>query len=135
MHEWVCCGDEAANHQLPSEFPKSSCKGMFKRNSKFDVDLLLYSVILSGRPHSAHAHSPALAFTAPLTSKYSEGGVVHTCAFQSTLPLAAWVRWCRTNGSLYVKNGGTFSRQTSYVNLTIMLYALNLHSDVRQFSQ
>ena len=46
MCEWVCCCDEAANHQLPiaAGLPNhldSFCGGLFKLNAKFDADSLL----------------------------------------------------------------------------------------------
>ena len=64
MHEWVHCCDEAANHQLPIavaflciaslhslhgpesllNHPNSFCGRVFKLNTKFDVDSLLYSL-------------------------------------------------------------------------------------------
>ena len=49
MLEGVHCRDEAANHQLPIapgllNHPNSFHGGMFKLNTKFGADLLLYSV-------------------------------------------------------------------------------------------
>ena len=43
MHEWACCYDEAANHQLVAHsyglwnHPNSFHGGMFKLNTTFDV--------------------------------------------------------------------------------------------------
>ena len=49
MHEWTHCHDEAANHQLltaagPCTLLCGFCRGRFKLNTKFDADLLLYSL-------------------------------------------------------------------------------------------
>ena len=48
MHEQVCCYDEAANHQLPiaslPSHPNSFHRAMFNFNTKYDTDLLLYSL-------------------------------------------------------------------------------------------
>ena len=49
MNEWVCCHDDVVNHQLPScgllSHPNSFRGRIFKLNTKFGADLLLYSVI------------------------------------------------------------------------------------------
>ena len=57
-------------------------EGMFKLNTKFDADSLLYLLILNVMAHSTHAHSVA---STTRTDEYSKVIIVHACAFQSTL--------------------------------------------------
>ena len=50
MREWVHCGDEASDHQLPIAVPFESPKLfllLFQLNAKFDADSLLYLLILN----------------------------------------------------------------------------------------
>ena len=58
------------------------CRGMFKLNTKFDADLLLYSVILNAM--ATQCTCSLNSVYAP-TDYYSEVILVHTSAFQSTL--------------------------------------------------
>ena len=67
MHEQTHCRDEAANQSPVANscsllnHPNSFRGGMFKLNSKFDADLLLYSLshFRIWQPHSTQAHSTA----------------------------------------------------------------------------
>ena len=61
------------------------------------------------RQPNAHSVAP----TAP-TDWHSEVIIVRTCAFHSTLSLAARLHRCCANHSQYINNGWTFSGQTSY---------------------
>ena len=74
MHEWVCCRDEATNHQLPTAAAFWICRGMFKLNAKFDADVLPYSLILN---------ATATQYTCALNSIYHPHWLVewsHPCS-------------------------------------------------------
>ena len=118
MHDWVCCCDEAANHQFALicsllNHPNSFHGGMFKLNAKFDADSLLYLLShFKCDGHTGHMltqwHLPP-----PLTStvKSSLFMLVHS----SPLSLAARLHRCHASHSCYINNGWTFARQTSYI--------------------
>ena len=83
MNEWVCCRDEAANHQLPIaaaflNHPNSFHKGMFNLNAKFVADSLLYSLSnFECDDHTIHM--------LPQWHQYSEFVNIDRCSFRSTL--------------------------------------------------
>ena len=84
---------------------------MFKLNTKFEADSLLYSLshFECDSHTSTHAHSTVS--TAPLTSTVKSSLFTHV--HSSPLSLAA--RWhpCCANRSHYINHGWTFSGQTS----------------------
>ena len=100
MHEGVCCGDEAANHQLPAFMAteghnhgnhgcgllnhlNSFHGGMFKLNAEFDADSLLYRLVI--------LKAMAREYTCSLNGIHCPHRLVqwnhhyHTWALQSTL--------------------------------------------------
>ena len=91
----------------------SFCGGMLKLNAKFDADLLLYLLKhVECDSHTVHTHmvtqwclSPSLT-----TVKLSLFMHMHSRPF----PLAGRLHQCHSKCSCYIKNGWTFSRQTSY---------------------
>ena len=96
--------------------------GIFKLNTKFDADLLLYSVILN---------ATATQYTCSLNGIYCPHWLVlwsrhcsHMCIPVPSLWLAARLHQWSANHSLYINNGWTFSRQTLYVFLVILLIQL-----------
>ena len=125
MHERVCCHAEAANNHLPI----TSCSllyhlnsfhgGMFKLNTKFDADSLLYSLgHFECGGHTVHMltkwHLPP-----PLTSTVKLSLFTHV--HSSPLSLAARLHQCHANCFHYIKNGWTFSKQTSYTQMFIKI--------------
>ena len=86
---------------------------MFKPNTKFEANLLLYSV--SHFEYDGHAvhmlTQQRLLPTLSSTVKLSLFMHVHS----SPLSLAARLHWWCTNCSHYINNGWTFSWQTSYI--------------------
>ena len=85
---------------------------MFKLNTKFDADSLLY--LLSH--FECHGHTVHMLtqwrLLPPLTSAVKSSLFTH--AHSSPLSLAAGLHQCRGNCSHYITNDWTFSRQTSY---------------------
>ena len=114
MHEWVCCGDEAANHQLPiaADFWIIWIVSLEERSSLTQILMQICCSTQSfwmWRPHSAH--TPSIVSTTPLTSTVKSSLFTHT--HSSPLSLAARLHRCCTNHSCYINNGWTFSGQTS----------------------
>ena len=90
---------------------------MFELNTKFDADLLLYSLShFEYNRNTIHMltqqHLPP-----PLTSTVKSSLFIHV--HPSPLSLAARLHQCCTNHSHYFNNGWTFSRQISYSWLPI----------------
>ena len=117
MHEWVSCRDAAASHQLPIaevfllNHPNGSHGGMFKLDTKFDADSLLYS--LSHFECDGHT-VPMLTqwrLPPPLTSTVKLSLFTH--AHPSPLFLVARLHLCCAKHSHYINNGWTFFGQTS----------------------
>ena len=80
--------------------------GMFKLNTKFNADLLLFSVILNAM---------ATQYTCSLNGIYRlywlvQWSLIVTHAHSSPLSLAARLHWCHANHSHYINNGWTFPR-------------------------
>ena len=97
----------------PLNHPNSVCGGMFKLNTKFDVDSLFYSLShFECDSHTVHMltqwHLPP-----PLSSAVKSSLFTHE--HSSPLSLAANLHWCNANCSRYTNNGWTFSGQTSYL--------------------
>ena len=130
MHEGVCCGDEADNHQLPAFMAteghnhgnhgcgllnhlNSFHGGMFKLNAKFDADLLLYSL----------SHFECDGYTVhmliqwclppPLTSTVTSSLFTH--AHSSPLSLAARYINVVQTVLILLTVAGFFSEQTWYI--------------------
>ena len=85
------------------------CSGLMQ-NLMQTVALLAQSFWMR-RPHSTHAHSTVSP--SPLTSTVKLYLFTHVPS--SPLSLASRLHWCHANHSHYIKNGWTFSRQTSYI--------------------
>ena len=103
MHEWVCCRDEAANHQLPIAVAFwiiwSFHRGMFKLHARFDANSLLYLLShFECDGHTVHMftqwHLPS-----PLTSTVNLSLFTHV--HSSLLSLDARLYQCHTNHSCY----------------------------------
>ena len=100
-----CCG--LRNHM------SSFNRGMFKLNTKFDADLLLYSLShFECEGHTLHMLTQRYPPT-PLTSTAKLSLFTH--AHSSPLSLAARLHRCHANCSHYINNGWTFYSQTTYI--------------------
>ena len=103
MHEWVCCHDEGANHQLPraaalwiiwivsAEECSSLAQNLMQIHSHFECN-----------GHTVHMLTQQ-CLPPPLTSTVKLSLLTH--AHSSPLSLAARLHRCRTNRSLCVNNG------------------------------
>ena len=118
IHEWVCCRDEATSHQLPIaevfllNHPNISHGGMFKLDTKFDADSLLYSLShFEFDSHTVHMFTQQ-RLPSPLTSTVRSSLFTHV--HSSPLSLAARLHWCHTN-CYHINDGWSFSGQTSYI--------------------
>ena len=122
MYEKACCSDEAASHQLPMAAAfwitqVVSNGGMFKLNTKFDTDLLLYLFNhFECDGHTVHMLTQHLLPPPTSTVKLS----LFTHAQSSPLCLAARSHWCRANHSHYINSGWTFSVQT-FIRICVYL--------------
>ena len=90
--------------------------GMFKLNSKSDVESLLYFE-LDG--HTVHVLTQ-WCLPPPLTSTVKSPLFTHT--HSSPLSWAVRLHWCHANCSRCVNNGWTFSGETSDMYLYIYIY-------------
>ena len=108
---WKCRSPVAHSCSLLNHL-NGFCGGMFKLNAKFDADSLLY--LLSHFECDSHAVHMLTQWRLPppLTSTVKSSLFTH--ALSSPFFLTARLQWCCTNHSLYVSNGWTFSRHTSY---------------------
>ena len=116
MHEWACCPDEAANHQLPIDaafwiiqvVSSEECSRLMQ--NRMQTHCSIHSVILN---------VIATQYTCPLNGVSWPHSLVQSSLFthahSSPLSLAARLHWCCTNHSHYINNRWTFSRQTLYV--------------------
>ena len=122
MHEWACCHEEAANHQLPIAaafwiiqiVSLEECST--STQNSMQICCSTHSFWMQW-PHSTHAHSTAS--TDLLTSTVKSSLFMH--AHSSPLSLASKLHWCHTNCSHYIDNGWTFSGQTLYIKILIFL--------------
>ena len=113
---WWSCQSPVAHSCGPLDHLNTFCGGMFKLKAKFDADLLLY--FLSHFECDIHTiHMQSTASTTP-TDQYSEVVIVQACSFQSTL-LGCQVASMSCKPFLYINNGCTFSRQTSYIHVYV----------------
>ena len=108
---WSCQSPVAHSCSLLNHLNRFH-RGMFKFNTKFDADSLLYSLgHFECDSHTVYMlgqwHLPP-----PLTSTMT---LLFTHARSSPLSLAAWLHWC-ANCSCYINDGWTFSGQTSYTH-------------------
>ena len=94
MHVCAHCHDEAANHQLPIVVASESSsfhRGMFKPNTKFDADSLLYSFShFECNSHTVHMLTQWLLLS-PLTSTVKSSLLMHV--HSSPLSLATRLYW------------------------------------------
>ena len=139
MHEWARCWDEAAHHQLPIavafwgllNHPDSFCRGIFKLHAKFDMVLLLYTLIhFECDGHTVHRLT-SWHLLPPLTSALKSSLFTH--AHSSPLSLAIRLHRCWVNHSHHINNGWTFPRQTSYILTKFVLSLCEYHSGKRFF--
>ena len=122
MHEQVRCCDEVAYHQCHScSFLNRPNTGsfhgqMFKLNTKFDTDLLLYSLShFECNSHAVHVLTQRRLLS-PLTSTVKSSLFTHV--HSSPLSLAARFHPCSANPHTVLvvfNNGRNFSGQTSHV--------------------
>ena len=110
---WLSCPSPVAQSCGLLNHPNSFHRGMFKLNTKFDADLLLYSLShFECNGHTVHiltqGHLPP-----PLTSTVKLSLFTH--AHSNPLSLASRLHWCTANHSHYINNGWTFSGQTSSI--------------------
>ena len=96
--------------------PSSFHGRMFKLNTKFDADLLLYSLgHFECNGHTVHLLTQ-WHLLPPLTRRVKSSLLTH--AHCSPVFLAARLHHCCANHSCYINNGWTFSGQTSYSGKT-----------------
>ena len=138
MHEYACCCDEGANHQLhtsqvwPSESLEQFPWRMFKLNAKSDTDSWLY--LLSHFECDGHIGHMLTQqrLPPPLTSAVKSSLFMH--AHSSPFSLAARLHHCCANCSHHIYNGLTFSRQTLYITKEeVEITAIS--SELREYSQ
>ena len=99
---WICQWPVACSCSLLNHL-NSFHRGMFKLNSKFDADSLLYSLShLECDGHTAHMLTQWHLWP-PLISTMGPSLFVHT--HSSPLSLAAMLHWCCTNHSHYINRG------------------------------
>ena len=95
--------------------PNSFLGGVFKFNTKFDLDLLLYWLSHFECDGNTGHILTQWCLLPPLTRTVKLSLFIH--AHSSPLFLAARLHQCHANCSLYFNNGWTFSRQTLYTPL------------------
>ena len=113
-HFYLCC----THGIIPEIFlnhPNSFCRRMFKLETKFDADSLLYWLShFECNGHTVHMLTQwCLPPPLPSTVKPSLFTHVHS----SPLLLVARLHWCHTNHSRYINNDCSFSRQTCWGNI------------------
>ena len=107
---WWSCQSPVAHSCGLLNYPNSFHGGMFKLNTKFDADLLLY--ILSHFECDSHTVHMLTQWHLPPPLTKTVKSSLFTHVHSSPLSLAARLHWCRTNHSCYIKNGWTFSGHT-----------------------
>ena len=112
--------------QKPSKYLNSFHGGMFKHDTKFYADSLLYSLgHFESNGHTVHMltqwHLPP-----PLTSTVKSS--LFTCVHSSPLSLAARLHWGCTNRSCYINNGWTLVRQTCVCVYTCIYIHTYIHT-------
>ena len=103
---WWSCQSPVARSCGLLNHPNSFRRGMFKINSKFDADLLLYLLChFECNGHTIHMLTQCHP-SSPLTSTVKSSLFTH--AHSSPLCLAARLHWCGANHSHYINNGWNF---------------------------
>ena len=113
LHFYLHCTHRIAPENFLNHL-NSFHRGVFKLNSKFDAESLLYSLShfdCSG--HTAHMLTQGRLLP-PLSSTVKSSFMF---AHSSPLSLAARLHRCRVNCSHYINNSWTSSGQTSYIVL------------------
>ena len=110
---WSCQSPVAHSRSLRSHL-NSFCRRMFKLNTKFDADLLLYTLShFECDGHTVHMLTQQY-LPPPLTSTVKSSlCALFAHAHSSPLSLGTRSRQCCTNRSHYIDNGCTFSEQIS----------------------
>ena len=106
-HFYLCCTHCIVPKSLLNH-PNSFWGGIFKLNTKFNADSLLFSLShFECNGHTVYVltqqHLPP-----PLTSTVKSSLSMHV--HSNPLSLAARLHWCCANCSLYINNGWAFSR-------------------------
>ena len=116
INDCLHCGDEAADNRWPKArafWIIGNSGKMFKLNTKFDADSLLYSF----RHYEHDNHIPHMVtqqgLPPPPTSTVKSSLFTH--AHPSPLSLAARLHLCCVNRYCYINNGWIFSGHSSYV--------------------
>ena len=113
MLSWWSCQSPVDHSCSLLNHLNSFHRGMFKLNTKFDADSLLYSLsYFEYNSHTVHTLTQ-WCLLAPLTSTVKSSLFMHVHV--SLLPLVLRLQWCCTNHSHYINNGWTFPRQTIYL--------------------
>ena len=112
MSWWSCTSPVAHSCGLLNH-PNNSCGVVFKLNTKFDAELLLYSLShFECDGHTVHMLTQR-DLLPPMTSTVKSSLLTH--AYSSPLSLAVRLHQCHANHSRYINNALTFSGQTSYI--------------------
>ena len=119
VHEWACCCDEAVSHQMPI----AAALWIIWIVSTEECSSLTQNLMqIRGSTHSVTLNATATQYTCSLNGIYCPHWLVlwsrhcsHMCIPVPSLWLAARLHQWSANHSLYINNGWTFSRQTSYV--------------------
>ena len=114
LQEMWCQAPVSHSCRLLSQ-PNSFCRGMFKLNTKFDTDLLLY--LLSHFKCQGHTVHMLTQWLVPPSLTSTVKSSLFTHAHSSPLSLAARLHRCHTDCSHYINNGWTFSRPTLYMSI------------------
>ena len=114
---WWSCQSPVAHGCSFLNHPGSFHGGLFKPNTRFDADALLYLLShFEGDGHTVHMLIDMLTqwcWLPPLTSTVKSSLFMHE--HSSPLALAARLHQCHTNCSCYINNGWTFSGLTSFI--------------------
>ena len=115
---WSCQSPVARSCSLLNHL-NSFRRGMFKLNTKFDADSLLY-LLSQFECDSRTVHMlTQWHLLSPLTSTGKSSLFTHVCS--SPLSLAARLHGCHINHSYFINNGWTFSGQTLYMSVSILI--------------
>ena len=121
MLSWWSCQSPVASSCDLLNHPNSFLGGMFKLNTTFDADLLLYLLSHFECDHHTVHMLTHRCLPPPLTSTVKSSLLTHACS--SPLSLAARLHWCCCiNHSHYINNGWTFSGQASFTQIHICWY-------------
>ena len=116
---WWSCQAPVVHSCSLLNHPNSFRGRMFKLNTKFDADSLLYSLShFKCDDHTVHILTQLCLLT-PLTRTVKSS---FTHVHSSSLSLAARLHWCHVNDSRYINNGWTFYRQ-ALCNIKVFPYS------------